>query len=393
MDDPTQAPPEPTITPSGAATFAAAELPAPTGPDGQGRRISRGLFAWLLIIAFGGLVSVLMGEESGALFFAMAGVFVLAQASDAAAALEGFRDWVHFNVPAREFRGMLFRALVRSLIPFTGALFYAGIGAWALKLDPLDFDYRLAAGWSFGAAILCALLVWRPAADLVTRACFRTGSIGRTRRLTARIVVMALLLPVPMRLLFPEMLDIMKSSKEPLASASGLTVQLLGEIAIAAAGVGLLVRRNWSEARERLGLVAMRPAHFGVALLGLAAIIGLNSGMEWLQEHYFHTLWLQDGEMTKLIAQDLPLATTLLLGLSAGFGEEISLRGALQPRLGILLTSLVFASAHVQYSWFGMLTTALLGLLLGTVRARTNTTTAIVVHALYDVYAALSSQG
>jgi len=43
----------------------------------------------------------------------------------------------------------------------------------------------------------------------------------------------------------------------------------------------------------------------------------------------------------------------LLLGLSAGIGEEITLRGALQPKLGLALTSLLFAALHVQYSWYG----------------------------------------
>ena len=78
---------------------------------------------------------------------------------------------------------------------------------------------------------------------------------------------------------------------------------------------------------------------------------------------------------------------TLLLGLSAGIGEEITLRGALQPKLGIALTSLLFASLHVQYSWFGMLALLFFGLLLGVIRRRTSTTVAIAVHALYDVLA------
>ena len=56
-----------------------------------------------------------------------------------------------------------------------------------------------------------------------------------------------------------------------------------------------------------------------------------------------------------------------------------------------MLTAVVFASLHVQYSWVGMLTIALLGALLGLVRSRTNTTTAILIHALYDVFAVLSS--
>ena len=365
---------------------------APISQNPESRRIARGLFAWLMIIAFAGLGSALLGQEEGALFFALAGVLVLAQATDAAVAVQGYRDWVQANVPRRQFQGVLFRVIVRAIVPMTGALFFAGIGAWALADGSGALPgHTFAAWWCFASAFVCALLVWRPAADLVTRLCFRTGAIGRTRRLTARVVVMALLLPVPMRLLFPELLAMLKSSEEPLASPGGLAVQMLGEVVIALAGVGLLVRRDWRETLERLGITAMKPVHFVVAAVGLGAIIALNSGMEWMQQRWFHELWLQDTEVTKLIAADLPVATTLLLGLSAGLGEEISLRGALQPRLGIVLTAIVFASLHVQYSWIGMLTIALLGAMLGLVRARTNTTTAILIHALYDVFAALSS--
>ena len=103
-------------------------------------------------------------------------------------------------------------------------------------------------------------------------------------------------------------------------------------------------------------------------------------------------LWQQDSDITNAIAAHLPLATTLLLGVAAGFGEEIPLRGALQPRAGVLLTAIVFACGHVQYSWFGMLTVGLLGVLMGTIRARTNTTTAIAVHVIYDILAVLTGK-
>ena len=77
----------------------------------------------------------------------------------------------------------------------------------------------------------------------------------------------------------------------------------------------------------------------------------------------------------------------VLLGLSAGVGEEITLRGALQPRLGIVLTSLLFAGLHVQYSWYGIASIFVFGLILGTIRRRSGTTAAIAVHGLYDILA------
>ena len=81
----------------------------------------------------------------------------------------------------------------------------------------------------------------------------------------------------------------------------------------------------------------------------------------------------------------------MLIGVTAGIGEEITLRGGLQPRLGIALTSLLFAALHVQYSWFGMLLVFTLGVTLGIIRSRANTTAAIVVHGLYDMLALVTS--
>jgi len=79
-----------------------------------------------------------------------------------------------------------------------------------------------------------------------------------------------------------------------------------------------------------------------------------------------------------------------LLGVSAGIGEELVLRGALQPRLGIGWTALLFASLHVQYSWMGMVVIALIGAVLGAIRQRASTTAAIAVHAFYDILAAIA---
>jgi len=136
----------------------------------------------------------------------------------------------------------------------------------------------------------------------------------------------------------------------------------------------------------------MRARHLAVAAAGLAAVSGLNLGMEWIERTRFHALWLRDQDMVKLIAGDMSVAAAVVLGISAGVGEEILVRGALQPRVGLVWASLLFAAAHVQYTWFGMLTIVLLGLTLGVVKNRANTTTAIVVHVLYDTFAALGSR-
>ena len=119
-------------------------------------------------------------------------------------------------------------------------------------------------------------------------------------------------------------------------------------------------------------------------------LYALNTGADALQQRYFRDLWVQDQRMSEAIGGNLGVAGTIVLGLSAGIGEEITMRGALQPQLGLLGTSLVFASLHVQYSWYGMCVIFLLGILLGTLRRLTNTSVAMAVHALYDMAAVFS---
>lgn len=380
MNAPTQVP-EPPAPGPGAPTPASA---APPGGVFDAARIERGLATWLAIILAGAALCALLGHMEAAAIFAAAGLLALAQASDAAADLDRWRAFVFGSLPRGSVRGVLTRLLVRAVVPLAGALMFAALGNEARRQPGGAF----ATAWCGFAVLACLLLAWRPAADAVMRACFG-GLPGRTRRLTGRLIVMALMLPVPAALLVPPLLAELASSGQSLVDAPGLVAQLLGEIALALAGVGWFVRRDLRGVIDRLGLGALRPRDALVIVGGVAAILLLNHGTEWIAIRAFPALWRQDAAVTALMAAHLPVATSLLLGVSAGVGEELLMRGALQPRLGIRLTAIVFACGHVQYSWFGMLTIALLGMVLGVIRARTNTTVAIVVHAIYDVVAVL----
>jgi membrane protease YdiL (CAAX protease family) len=71
----------------------------------------------------------------------------------------------------------------------------------------------------------------------------------------------------------------------------------------------------------------------------------------------------------------------------AALGEETLFRGALQPRFRPLLTALIFTVGHVQYTLSPALLEILaIGLVLGWLRERTNTTTCMVVHAGYNLF-------
>jgi membrane protease YdiL (CAAX protease family) len=153
-------------------------------------------------------------------------------------------------------------------------------------------------------------------------------------------------------------------------------------------GVGWLSRKTLGEALQRLGIVtpSLMQLVMGISvgillalgvtgLLSLASSIGIAVGqdVEKLSE-------LLVGPLTQSIWG------VLTLGLAAAIGEESILRGALQPRFGLLLTSIVFTLLHAQYG-FSLATGVILvvGLILGLVRKSQNTSTSMLVHALYNI--------
>src|ERR1044072_6274260 len=240
--------------------------------------------------------------------------------------------------------------------------------------------------WCIAATAVCVLSAFPPFARALARTFVSGSRPGHTDRLTAPGALVLLLVPVPFQLLSEDLMGIAKGSGRPLADVGSLVTQLLGEVVFALSAVGLWVGRDLRAVRERLGLGGMGAQHLFVA------VSGLNLGMEWIERTQLHALWLRDQDIVRLIAGDMSVAAAVVLGISAGVGEEILVRGALQPRVGLVWASLLFAAAHVQYTWFGMLTIVLLGVTLGLVRKCSNTTTAIVVHMLYDTLAALGAR-
>jgi uncharacterized protein len=81
-----------------------------------------------------------------------------------------------------------------------------------------------------------------------------------------------------------------------------------------------------------------------------------------------------------------------VLALAAGVGEELLFRGALQPVFGLGFTAVLFAIAHVQYGLTPIsLVVLIIGVALGYIRQRTNTTVAIFVHFGYNFILGLLS--
>lgn len=82
----------------------------------------------------------------------------------------------------------------------------------------------------------------------------------------------------------------------------------------------------------------------------------------------------------------LPIGVRLLVSLSAGVVEETFFRGFLQPRIGIALSTVLFALAHASYGQpFLLVGVTLLSVLYGLiVKWRQNIWPAIAAHVLFD---------
>jgi hypothetical protein len=155
-----------------------------------------------------------------------------------------------------------------------------------------------------------------------------------------------------------------------------------------AVAVGFPLWRDFGATLERLGLVwpGWRGVGVGVGVAALLVpgIMGIEATIHWL---WGLLGWPQTSEQgtDQLFRFAFSPVGAAVVGVTAGVGEELAVRGVLQPRLGILLPNLFFASLHaLQYNFDGVIGVFVIGLVLGLVRRATNTTTSAIVHGLYD---------
>jgi membrane protease YdiL (CAAX protease family) len=153
--------------------------------------------------------------------------------------------------------------------------------------------------------------------------------------------------------------------------------------------VGVPLRRTVRAAIVRLGI---RPLGFrGWAVgIGAAAVLwvvgtAMDQVTYWL---WGVTGWPRtDPELVdRMMGAALSPVGAVVAAIAAGLGEELMMRGVLQPRFGWLLPNLTFMAAHaLQYNLDALLSVFVLGAVLALVRARFSTSEAIVAHTLYDL--------
>ncbi|MFW6063213.1 MAG: CPBP family intramembrane glutamic endopeptidase [Chloroflexota bacterium] len=245
------------------------------------------------------------------------------------------------------------------------------------------------------------LSVFRPAglALLLTAIWGLLATLPEARRLYARMIpidphspVHTLALILAGYLIGNSVLTLTQGGLEGLAetsTAASLVEVVASEMLYAAvgiAGVGLFVRRDGWKILSRLALEkpTARQLWHGLRWVGLLLVLQWLTGLLFLLLDPEQAEILEDLNSLLLSNMDT-VGEWFILALAAGVGEEILFRGALQPVFGLWVTSFIFALAHIQYGFtpatilvFGI------GIVLGLVRDRYNTTTAIWVHFVYN---------
>ena len=162
-------------------------------------------------------------------------------------------------------------------------------------------------------------------------------------------------------------------------------------LAIALLGVGVGIRRNLRETLARLGYGPVSFKQLGIVVLFVGGAFTLSVAADALFASLQPDLYRQVGEISDNLFNPRGLSPVsavlfaLLVGVSAGLGEETLFRGAVQPVLGIAVSSVLFASMHVQYGPSLLLVYVfLLSVGLGLLRKYINTTATFLAHAGYN---------
>jgi membrane protease YdiL (CAAX protease family) len=185
-------------------------------------------------------------------------------------------------------------------------------------------------------------------------------------------------------------------SSQSTIGIGDLVTQDIGLLILAAAGVGIFIRRDGTQVASRLGLV--RPAwwHIALGLAAAGAFLGVAQATDELGRTFTPDVYRQLQTTTNqlfggLVSNPVGVAA---IALAPAISEEVLFRGALQPRIGLIATALLFASFHSQYGFsFDTLAVFVIAIGLGLIRKFTNTTTSVISHGGYNLAVAIGITG
>jgi membrane protease YdiL (CAAX protease family) len=189
-------------------------------------------------------------------------------------------------------------------------------------------------------------------------------------------------------LLTPAFLEMMSEGSSEQSGLLSTVYTLVWSVPVSIFVVGYGLRRSFSETLSRLGVARPTWAQVGVGVATALGLVVAINALELVIDPLWAALGLQrtDAEaFAQLIAFAFTPLGAVMVAVSAGIGEELAVRGVLQPRLGIILSNLFFVSLHAwQYGWDALLVIFIVGAAMGILRKRTNTSVAAISHGVYN---------
>ncbi len=142
----------------------------------------------------------------------------------------------------------------------------------------------------------------------------------------------------------------------------------------------------------------MTPAwwHITLALGAAGAFWGVGEVSQWLGQTFTPDIAAKVQKSSDHLFGGLSGGPwgIAALALLPGFCEEVLFRGALQPRLGLLVTAVLFAAIHTEYGLsFDVATIFVIAIGLGLIRRYVNTTATIACHMTFNLLASFTIAG
>jgi len=221
-----------------------------------------------------------------------------------------------------------------------------------------------------------------------------------TRRLIARVLPLRIASPVHLtslilsccliawtlaNLFWVGGVDGMQETAEPVPIGF-IALQAAGLLIVAFAGVGLWIRRSWSQAWERLGLSLYPSRLWSISAAAVVGLLGINFAGSIMWVIIAPDQAESIAEISDILLGDYDsLGAVFLLSVLSSVSEEILFRGALQPVLGVVPTAILFGATHLQYAISpATLIILLIGIVLGILRRQFGTWAAILAHFGYN---------
>jgi membrane protease YdiL (CAAX protease family) len=261
-------------------------------------------------------------------------------------------------------------------------LLSALLGLWSIAAPPpqRSLAYGLCV---VGASALASALLFRHAREVAARVL----PIDPDSGLDAAALMLVLIL---LGFLVGNQLSVDVLAEQARSGPSLQPIDVIAQelpfLLAAFLGVGFFTRRSLGASLDRLGLVRPTPWQIFLALAAAGVFLAFSTGIEALSQILTPQLAEKVNNANQRLFGRLDDPTGIAtIALAAGICEETLFRGALQPRLGLVLTSMAFAAVHSQYGIsLDVLAVFVLALCLGALRRFTNTTTAIVAHVIYN---------